>query len=228
MRTLFLSTIFLIGIIANITAQTGCSKYYPFKEGTKAEITSYDKKGKKAAVLDYIILNRTKTAEGEMATIKSSVKDGKGKVIAETEYDVTCDGNKISIDYNSMVSPMMMEQFKNVDYDISGTNLEIPNNLSVGQSLPDANMIMNMSMAGIKMNMEMAITNRKVVGKESVTSPVGTFECFVITSNMTAKMGTEKTSNIKQWIAEGVGMVKQEDYQNGNLTSSNMLTKFSK
>lgn len=224
----FIFSLILIGTICcAVNAQTGCSKYYPFKEGTKAEITTYDKKGKKAAVIDYIILNRTQTSEGEVATMKSSVKDEKGKLIAETEYDVTCDGNKISIDYNSMVSPMMLEQFKNVDYDISGTDLEIPNDLSIGKSLPDANMIMKISMAGINMNMEMSITNRKVIGKEDVTTPAGTFNCFIITSDMTAKMGTEKTSNIKQWIAEGAGMVKQEDSQNGNITSSSMLTKFS-
>jgi len=37
-----------------------------------------------------------------------------------------------------------------------------------------------------------------------------------------------QTSNSKQWIAEGVGMVKQEDYQRGKVSSSSVLTKFSK
>ena len=227
MKNHLIAAVAFLAFITTSTAQTGCSKYYPFKEGTKAEITSYDKKGKKVGTIDYNILKRTTTSEGEVATMKSSVKNEKGKLIAETEYDVTCDGNKISIDYNSILSPMMLEQFKNVDYDITGTDLEIPNNLSVGQSLPDANMKMNMSMAGINMNMETQIKNRKVVGKEAVTTPVGTFDCFVITSEMTAKMGTEKTSYMKQWIAEGVGMVKQEDSQNGTITYSSMLTKFS-
>ncbi len=228
MKKILIATIAFLGFMATISAQTGCSKYYPFKEGTKAEITTYDKKGKKAAVIDYTILNKTQTSQGEIATMQSSIKDEKGKLIAETEYNVTCDGSKISIDYKSMVSPMMVEQFKNMDYDISGTDLEIPNNLSVGQTLPDAQMIMNISMSGIKMNMELNITNRKVIGKENVTTPAGTFDCFVITSEMTTKMGVSQTSNSKQWIAEGVGMVKQEDYQNGKVSSSSLLTAFSK
>lgn len=220
--------ILLLIATLQINAQSGCSKFYPFQEGTKAEITSYDKKGKTAAVVDYVVLNKTQTANGEVATMKSSVKDEKGKLIAETEYDVTCDGTKISIDYNSMVSPMIMEQFQNMEYDISGIDLEIPNNLSVGQELPDAEMNMKISMAGINMNMDLTITNRKVIAKEDVTTPAGTFNCFVITYDMTTKMGMTQTSNSKQWIAEGVGMVKQEDYQRGKVASSSVLTKFSK
>lgn len=227
-KTFIISLLLLAAVFTQANAQTGCSKFYPLKEGTKAELTSYDKKGKIAAVVDYTILNKTQTSEGEVATMKSSIKDDKGKLIAETEYDVTCDGTKISIDYNSMVSPMMMEQFQNMEYDISGVDLEIPNNLSVGQELPDAEMNMKISMSGINMNMDLTITNRKVIGKEDVTTPAGTFSCFVITYDMTTKMGMTQTSNSKQWIAEGVGMVKQEDYQRGKVSSSSVLTKFSK
>ncbi len=227
-KTFIISLLLLTAVFTQANAQTGCSKFYPLKEGTKAELTSYDKKGKIAAVVDYTILNKTQTSEGEVATMKSSIKDDKGKLIAETEYDVTCDGTKISIDYNSMVSPMMMEQFQNMEYDISGVDLEIPNNLSVGQELPDAEMNMKISMSGINMNMDLTITNRKVIGKEDVTTPAGTFSCFVITYDMTTKMGMTQTSNSKQWIAEGVGMVKQEDYQRGKVSSSSVLTKFSK
>lgn len=223
----FLTITIICFVFSSAAAQTGCSKYYPFKEGTKAEITTYDKKGKMTATVDYTILKRKQTADGEIATIQSSVKDNKGKLLAETKYDATCDGNKISIDFHSMVSPMMLEQFENMEYDISGTDLEIPNNLSVGQSLPDASMKMNINMGGIKMAMETLTANRKVIGKESITTPVGTFNCFVITSDMTVKMGAEITSSMKQWIAEGVGMVKQEDSKNGKITSSSMLTKFS-
>lgn len=227
-KTLIVSILLLPATLPAINAQSGCSKFYLFKEGTKAEITSYDKKGKIAGVVDYIVLNKAQTANGEVATMKSSVKDDKGKLIAETEYDLTCDGTKISIDYNSMVSPMMMEQFQNMEYDISGIDLEIPNNLSVGQELPDAEMNMKISMGGINMNLDLTITNRKVIAKEDVTTPAGTFNCFVITYDMTTKMGMAQTSNSKQWIAEGVGMVKQEDYQRGKLASSSVLTKFSK
>ena len=228
MKKLFITAFVALGVASTALAQSGCSKFYPLKEGSKAELTTYDKKGKVAAVVDYVVLDKTQTAQGAVATMKSSIKDEKGKLIAETEYDITCDGTKISIDYNAMMSPMLMDQFQNMEYDISGIDLEIPNNLSVGQELPDAEMNMKISMSGININMDLTITNRKVIGKEDVTTPAGTFSCFVITYDMTTKMGMTQTSNSKQWIAEGVGMVKQEDYQRGKVSSSSVLTKFSK
>ncbi len=219
--------IVLFGITTTAISQN-CSKFYQLKEGTKAEITTYNKKGKTSAVVDYTVLKNTSTANGEVANMQSSIKDEKGKLIAETNYDITCDGTKITIDYNSMISPMMLEQFKNMEYDISGIDLEIPNNLTVGQELPDAQMNMKISMSGINMNMDLSLTNRKVIAKEDVTTPAGTFNCFVISYDMNTKMGIAQTSNSKQWIAEGVGMVKQEDYQRGKVSSSSLLTKFSK
>jgi hypothetical protein len=227
-KTLIISLLIIATAIPTAIAQTSCSKFYPFSEGTKAEITSYGKKGKIAAIVDYTVLKTTKTSKGEVATMRSFVKDENGELIAETTYDVTCDGTKITIDYNSMISPMMLEQFQNMEYDISGIDLEIPNDLSVGQTLPDAEMNMKISMSGINMNFDLTISNRKVIAKEDVTTPAGTFSCFVITYDMKTKMGMTQTSNSKQWLAEGVGMVKQEDYQKGKVYSSSLLTKFSK
>lgn len=227
MTKILFSAIALFGFLTT-TAQTGCSKFYSFEEGTHTEITSFDKKGKKVAIVDYTVLSTAQTTNGKVATMKATIKDEKGETIVESEYDISCDGTKISIDYHSMVSPMMMNQFKDVDYDISGTNLEIPNNLSVGQTLPDAQMNMNISMSGITMKMELTTTDRKVIGKEEVTTPAGTFNCYVLTSNTITKMGMTQTSETKQWIAEGVGMVKQESYNKGDLISSSVLTEFSK
>ena len=224
----FIISFVLLATIPLANAQTSCSVFYPFKKGTVAELTSYDKKGKVAAIVDYVVLDKTQAAKGEVATMKSTIKDEKGKLIAETQYDIACDGTKISIDYNSMMSPLLMDQFQNMEYDISGINLEIPNNLSVGQELPDAEMNMKISMSGINMNMDMTITNRKVTAQEDVTTPAGTFNCYLITYDITTKMGMTQTSNAKQWIAKGVGMVKQEDYQRDKLTSRSVLTKFSK
>lgn len=228
MKKIFITAFVALGLTSTALSQTGCSKFYPFKKGTRAELTSYDKKGKVAAVVDYVVLDKTQTTQGAVATMKSTIKDEKGKLIAETEYDITCDGTKISIDYNAMMSPMLMDQFQNMEYDISGIDLEIPNNLSVGQELPDAEMNMKISVSGINMNMDMTITDRKVAAQEDVTTPAGTFNCYLITYKITTKMGMTQTSNAKQWIAKDVGMVKQEDYQRGKLSSKSVLTKFSK
>ena len=191
-------------------------------------MTSYDKKDKTSAVLDYKVLKITNTAAGKVGAIHGSVKDDKGKMLAELEYDVICKDNKLSVDYKSMLSPQMMEQFKEMDYEITGTNLDWPNDLSVGMALPDGNMTMKIGMGGMNMTMTVDQKNRKVIGKEKMTTPAGTFDCYVVTFDTAVKMGINQTTSSKQWISEGTGMVKQEDSQKGKIINTTILTAISK
>ena len=209
-------------------SQNDCNMYYPLNDGAKFQITTYDKSNKPTSVLDYKVINVNNTAAGKVATIQGSVKDKKGKMMSELEYKVTCKDNKLSIDFESMLSPQLLEQFKDMDYELTGTNMDWPNDLSVGQNLPDSNMNMKISMGGMNMNMDMNITNRKVSGKEKVTTPAGTYDCFVISHDTNVSMmGTSHKTSTKQWVSEGVGLVKQEDSMKGKVENTSMLTAFS-
>lgn len=204
-------------------AQTNCSSYYPLNEGTTFQLTMYDDKDKTTGVIDYAV----KDATANSATMTYEMHDEKGKLISASEYDVRCEGDGISIDFNSLVSPGMMEQYKDMEIDISGTDLMLPNSMSPGQTLPDANMLMNIKMPPINMKMTVDVTNRKVEGTESVTTPAGTFDCIVISWDHESKMGVKFTGTAKQWLAEGVGMVKQENYnKKGKMIGGSLLTSF--
>ena len=220
---LFLSTISMIS--------QNCSTFYPFSEGTTMQITSYGANQKIAAIIDYTVKDVSTISGIETATMNTIINDKKGKLIAELNYEMSCRGDRVSIDFKSMMSPQIVKQFKDMKTEITGTNLDLPNNLSVGQTLPDASMEMKISMSGINMDMDTQIKNRKVIGKESITTPAGTFECFVITYNtdLNMSMGMSQNNSAKQWISKGVGMVKQEDYnERGKITSSSLLTSFNK
>ncbi len=206
-------------------SQNSCSMYYPFEEGTTFQITGYDKKGKTESVVDYSI----KEVTGNSATINTKISDEKGKEITTTNYNITCENNTISIDFKSLMNPDMFAQYKDMELDFEGTNIELPNDLSVGKDLKDANMVMTMKMGGINMNMTMNLVDRKVEGKESISTPAGTFDCYVITYTTEIKMGLKSMFKNKEWIAEGVGMVKSENYnKNGKLMGYSELTQISK
>ncbi|QAA81765.1 hypothetical protein EI546_08545 [Aequorivita sp. H23M31] len=209
-------------------SQNDCSMYYPLIEGAEFQITNYDKKDKPTAVIDYKVLDVSSTGSEKVGTMQGTVKDKKGKDLSEMKFKVTCRDNKLSVDFNSLLSPEMVDQFKNMDYDITGTNLDWPNDISVGQTLPDANMTMKISISGMNMTMSMDILNRKVIGKETVTTPAGTFDCYVVTYDTEVDMGIRQKTSSKQWVAKGVGMVKQEDSKNGKIMDTSLLTKFSK
>lgn len=206
-------------------SQSACKAYYPFEKGVTFEITNYNKKGKKEGVVNYKVTN----IDNNVATIKTTIFDAKGKEITTSDYKITCEGNTISIDFKSLINPDMFQQYKDMDMDITGTNVELPNDLQVGQSLKDAYMNMAINMGGMTMNMSIDMLNRKVDKKESITTPAGTFDCFALSYDSEMKVGMKISFKIKEWLSEGVGVVKSESYnKNGKLMGYSELTSFKK
>ncbi len=227
-KALFLFGIFLL-ISTFITAQE-CSKYYPMIEGATFEYTNYNKKGKSQGVSKYQVTNVQTSGEVTNATMAIELIDEKGKEIYKTDYNFTCTGNMVTVDYKSLIPSSMFEQYEGMEMDISGTDLELPNDLNVGQQLSSANVSVKISMGGMNMNTTIDLINRKVEKKESVTTPAGTFDCYVIYSDNKMKaMMVNQTFPSRVWFSEGVGMIKQESFnQNGKSMGTTVLTKYSK
>lgn len=226
MKTL-ITVLSLLFITSLGISQNDCNKFYPLNEGTKFQITVYDNKEKPSAIIDYAVVNVRKSGGDKIGTINSKMTDGNGKKITDTSFDVSCNGEMVSIDFKSLINPQVFEQFGNMDYEITGTNMVWPNNLSVGQKLPDATMNMKINMSGINMTMTVEITDREVIGKETITTPAGSFNCFVLTYTTDLKMGVSQRSTSKEWVTEKIGSVKSVNYdKKGKVTGSSLLTKF--
>jgi len=228
MRTTIYCTLIALFFITAGQGQSDCSKYYPMKEGASFQYTNYNKKGKTEGVADYRITEVSNMGGSTQATMSIALKDEKGKEIYNSSYSFSCADNKVSIDYESLFPESMIEQMGDMEMEITGTDIEIPNNLTVGESLPDANVTMTMSVAGMNMKTVVNILNRKVEKKEMVTTSAGSFNCYVIYSDsQTQTMGMNRTFPSRLWLAEGVGMVKQETYKkDGDIMSRSELTAF--
>lgn len=218
------------GVFVPFARAQNCSQYYPMKEGQSMEYTSYDHKDKVMGSVIYTVSDVV--TEGRKTTAKMNLehKDKNGKVVYESDYTFSCEDNLVKIDFSSLMNEQMMEAVGGgeMEMEMTGTDIELPNNLTVGQTLPDANVNMSMNMGAMKMNMTFDMVNRKVESKEDVTTPAGSFECFVITSENNAKMMMTNTSHSsKMWLAEGVGMIRQDTYnKNGKLMSKVVLTNY--
>lgn len=232
MKKISVTLVITLLAITTFFAQDNCSKFYPLEEGSSFQYTNYDKKGKNEGAIDYTISKVTTDGSAINATYNMKYTDQKGKDLFATEFNISCDNGMVRIDYKSLFPSQMMQQYSEMglEMDITGTDIELPNNLSVGQELPDANVSIAMSMSGIKMNTTVDQTNRKVEKKESITVAAGIFECYLVTETTTSKtMGATIEMDSKLWLAEGVGMVKQETYKkNGSLQGSMELTKLDK
>lgn len=228
MKTLI--TTFLLLLTFTLFGQNNCSTYYPFEEGTVNSYETYNRKGKPNGQMKYTG-NSVSNANGiSTAVVTSEIYDKRGELILSSDYEISCSGSNVTIDFKSLLNADMMKQFSDMETEITGTNVQLPNNLTKGQSLPDAGINIAMNMAGMNMNMTTNITNRKVVGAETITTPAGTFDCVVISQETSGEMMMANfNSSQKTWLAEDVGMVKSESYKaNGKLQSSTVLTSFSK
>ena len=193
------------------------------------EYTSLNGKGKTQGTISYTVTNVVDEGSTSSATMVMKYMDDKGKEAFNSEFTYTCSGNTVTIDYESLMSNQMLEQFEDMEMEISGTDIELPNDLEVGQVLPDANIAMKMSMSGMNMTSTVDMVNRKVEKQETITTPAGTFDCYVIYSeNVSKMMMANQTFPSRLWLAEDVGMVKQESFnKNGKLMSSTVLTSLS-
>ena len=109
-----------------------------------------------------------------------------------------------------------------MDSDVQADNIyiEYPNGMNVGDALKDAKMHMDMDNNGMKQTVDMEVFDRKVEGKEKITTPAGSWECYKISykSKMRVKtMGIGMPMNIEgtEWFAPGFGIVKTQSKQGG-------------
>lgn len=194
------------------------------------EYTSYNGKGKTQGTISYTVTNVVDEGSTTSATMAIKYMDDKGKEAFNSEFTYSCTENTVTIDYQSLMSNQMLQQFGDMEMEVSGTDIELPNVLEVGQDLRDANIAMKISMSGMNMTSKVDMINRKVEKQETITTPAGTFDCYVIYSeNQSKMMMANQTFPSRLWLAEGVGMVKQESYKkNNDVMTSTILTKYSK
>ncbi len=227
----------IIGLLILFTALTvkaqDCNLYFDFVQGKSWEVSNYDKKGKLEGKMKNTILEQTKNDQGEVAKIKLEAIDVKEKDKFESIYTIVCNDGNLKMSMDMFMSPeatkqMEMEGMEGVEVSMDMGEMEFPNNLSVGQELNPCEMTMTAKMNGIQiMSMQSEIKDRKVLGKESITTEAGTFECFKIEQTSFVKMGFVKSETKSIiYISDGVGVVKSENYdKKGNLESYSEISK---
>jgi hypothetical protein len=220
-----LSLLVLMAWQATELSAQSCYSYFPMRENTHLSLTSYTPKGKPTSVAHYTVKEFAETAAGYEANIHMLLEDEKGKELSQNTFTATCANGVYTMDMSVMLDQNSLQSIENMNMTISGDELTLPAELRVGESLPDAEMLMKAE-GPMSMRATFKIVNRKVVGQESITTPAGTFECFVITADQSFKMMMNMESTTKQWLAPEVGMVRSEFYnKNGKLSGYTELTK---
>jgi len=229
-KWIFTFSLLAFGLV--LTAQQNCGTFFPFEEKTVMEYASFDKKGKKESTVEHRVAFVEDFGEGSIkARVETKVMDEEGEEQMNADYEVSCKDNEITFDMISLLSPQMTQAFSGMEMTITGDGLSMPENLEVGQTLPEASTEIKAGTGNLNLiKMTISISDRKVEAKESITTESGaTYECYRIRHIMESKMLISKQFEIVEWYAEGFGMIRSETYnKKGKLESSTELQSFTR
>jgi hypothetical protein len=216
------------------TSAGRCASLYMFKEGTVVENVSYDNAGKETSRQVSKVIDVT----GDGGNINSEVEMKSSGEGSEHTFigKYRCDGNNLYVDLSGLFANIKEEGAK-----IEGDPIVFPLNLSEGQTLPDAQYSFSINRDGQQMKTTAMIRNRKVEGRETVTTPAGTFNCYKISSDIEAnielpgmndqmkKMMEEQMKKMPKnqfvmYYDPSVSIVKVEMYSGGKLQNRSIIT----
>jgi hypothetical protein len=220
-----------VKMVASASGQTDCKAFSQFKKGFKTQMTSYDKKDKVTGVVNQEIIE-VGSEEGDLvATCKilTDEKFAKGRNEDFTTKLRCHNGNFVMNFRDMMGSRTSFSEMKNMEMKITGDNVEIPYRLSVGQTLPESTMNMEMIMNGASlMTLSCTMKDRVVEKKETISSSAGNFDCYKITYKILNSAGMGEDFSYAIWMENGL-TVKTATYdESGKAINYTLLTKLEK
>lgn len=219
-------------LCGNLSYGQDCDTYLLLTEGTMLEYTNFDKKGKAITVGKHFAESVDSEGGKYTSKIKLEVKDLKKDDTFNMEYDVGCEDSIVSIDMSRFFDSAQLMQYEGSDFDINieGDMLYFPRELKEGETLNDGNITVKVNKDNFTMvTMTLTIMNRKVLGKEPITTKAGTFDCQKVSYDFESKFGILKVKgSAAEWYHDDRVIIKSESYnKKGKLTGSSELTALS-
>ena len=99
----------------------------------------------------------------------------------------------------------------------------LPSVLMPGDTLQSA----SGKVRALGMTMNVTVTERLVLGTDTLTTPAGTFPCVIVSEHKVEKgMMRNRVTTARTWYACGVGMVRHDTYdRNLKLETTEVLEK---
>lgn len=229
----FHATLLLLFFLHSAYTQGDCSIYFPFEEGTTLKYGYYNKKDKLTGTSTQVVEAVENEGNTVTAKINTSSTDAKGKNTVEGTLEVSCADGIFKMDMSEFMPAQATAAMAggSAEVTITGDGFQLPTNYEVGETLPDAKSNINIVVGGgISMNISIALTDQKILAKEDVTTPAGSFNCikYTYTSN-TDMMFINTETYTETWYAQGVGTVKTiSTDKKGKVVSKMVLESFSK
>jgi hypothetical protein len=219
-----------IGTLLPVSLQAQECMGVSLKEGSGYEMITYDNKDKENGRMIYRVKDVSKDGATTVVKMDMEAFDKKGKPTMTSTYTLRCNGNEMRVDAAAMLGEEQRRSFESFDMKFTSTDIVYPSNLSVGQTLPDGALHGEGAAGPMNVITDMTMTNRKVVGQETLTVPAGTFDTYKITSDMSVKTKTVMNmgfefETVSYRANDVLWDVKSETYRKGKLIGKTVLSK---
>lgn len=198
---------------AFVSTAQDCKTYYYLQNNKTIEITIFNKKGDANGKMVYAVSDYKTSGATSMATVNTEMFDKKGKSINKSVSMVKCSAGMMMMDMK-MNLPAGQET-GSIDAKAENFYLEYPASMNVGDNLKDGHMEIETDNKGMKQTLTLDVINRKVEGKEKITTPAGSWDCYKITNSTKMKIkvmgiGMPMNMDVTEWFAPGFGIVKTQ------------------
>lgn len=193
-------------------------------------MTTYNKNKKKTGSIQYEVLFSEEENGVIVFTFGYKGFDEEDAQLYVGEFTGACSDNNFTTSFSGTFGDII-SQTANMEVEVSGDMVQYPHVMKAGDKLPDANveLISKVENGLSLLKVTSEIFNRKVVGKETIITPAGSFECVKITYDAKVKLLLTKTISVVEYLAEDIGIVRSEQYdKKGNLTGYTELTSFNR
>ena len=196
-----------------------CLGYYLLQNNRTIANTIYNKSGEVFGKQIYNVSGVSAAAGTTTANIRLQMFDSNGKLIANSTNNIKCKGGVIMMNMKMM---MAQEQQFATAAEAKGESafIEYPGTMKTGDNLKNASFAMDMNRGGMQQHVTVMINKRKVEGKQKITTPAGSWDCFRISYKgkliiKTMGMDIPLDLNGTEWFAPGVGLIKTKSNLGG-------------
>ncbi len=215
------SVLFVVALLFSaISFAQNCLGYYLLQNNRSIDNTIYNKNGEIFGKQVYSVSGVSATGAATTANIKFQMFDANGKMIANSTNDIKCRGGVIMMNMKMM---MAQEQEFATAANAKGESafIEYPAVMKVGDNLKNASFAMDMNRGGMQQHVTVKIANRKVDGKQKITTRAGSWDCYRISYKgkiIINTMGMEIPLDLNgtEWFAPGFGIIKTKSNLGGS------------
>ena len=225
------SIAFAIGLsFSLLVAGQDCSFYYPQLSGASLTYQHFDKKEKSTGKSVHEVSEYHSSGNSASAVIKLKNYDKDDKLVSDSELEVKCENQVFYFDMKNYLDPETLSAYQEMEMTMNTSGLEVPSNVKVGDELKDGTLKIKISTGGFPiLTITMDITDRKVLAKEDITTPAGSFSCYKLSQTVSIRAGLKMSFNSIEWLSEGTGVVRSESYNSkGALTGKTELIAIQK